>query len=78
MLIYGEAYDTGGNSRWAEPLDIGTEKSLYVEDNTFYTTAYDGGHVNCIDGNVGSRYVFRFNTAYNACAIQATTRRRGR
>jgi hypothetical protein len=66
MLIYGEAYDTGGNSRWAEPLDIGTRKSLYVEDNTFYTTAYDGGYVNWIDGNVGSRYVFRFNTAYNA------------
>jgi len=66
MLIYGEAYDTGGNSRWAEPLDLGTGKSLYVEDNIFYTTAYNGGYVNWIDGNVGSRYVFRFNTAYNA------------
>jgi hypothetical protein len=66
MLIYGEAYDTGGNSRWAEPLDIGTEKSLYVEDNVFYTTAYNGSYVNWIDGNVGTRYVFRFNTAYNA------------
>ena len=66
MLIYGESYDTGGNNRWAEPLDIGSEKSLYVEDNIFYTTAYSGGYVNWIDGNVGSRYVFRFNTAYNA------------
>jgi hypothetical protein len=66
MLIYGEAYDTGGNARWAEPLDIGTDKSLYVEDNTFYTTAYNAGYVNWIDGNVGSRYVFRFNTAFNA------------
>ena len=66
MLIYGEAYDTGGNSRWIEPLDLGTEKSLYVEDNTFYTTAYNGGYVNWIDGNVGTRYVFRFNIAYNA------------
>jgi hypothetical protein len=66
MLIYGEAYDTGGNSRWAEPLDLGTDKSLYVEDNIFYTTAYNAGYVNWIDGNVGSRYVFRFNTAYNA------------
>ncbi len=66
MLIYGEAYDTGGNSRWAEPLDLGTQKSLYVEDNIFYTTAYNAGYVNWIDGNVGSRYVFRFNTAYNA------------
>ena len=63
MLIYGEPYDTGGNHRWAEPLDIGTEKSLYVEDNVFDSTAYT---LNWIDGNVGTRYVFRFNTAYNA------------
>jgi hypothetical protein len=66
IVIFGESYDTGGNSRWAEPLDLGTEKSLYVEDNIFYTTAYNAGYVNWIDGNVGTRYVFRFNTAYNA------------
>jgi hypothetical protein len=63
VLIYGEPYDTGGNHRWAEPLDMGTVKSLYVEDNIFYSTAYT---LNWIDGNVGTRYVFRFNTAYNA------------
>jgi len=66
VVVFGETYDTGGNSRWAEPLDIGTEKSVYVEDNIFYTSAYGAGYVNWIDGNVGTRYVFRFNTAYNA------------
>jgi hypothetical protein len=66
VVVFGETYDTGGNSRWAEPLDIGTEKSVYVEDNIFYTTSYAAGYVNWIDGNVGTRYVFRFNTAYNA------------
>jgi hypothetical protein len=66
IVVFGETYDTGGNSRWAEPLDIGTVKSIYVEDNIFYTTAYNGSYVNWIDGNVGTRYVFRFNTAYNA------------
>lgn len=67
-LTVGESYTTGGNNRWAEPLDIGSEKSLYVEDNIFYTTAYSAGYVGWIDGNIGSRYVFRFNNAYNAWA----------
>ena len=47
---------------WAAPLDLGTDRHIYVEDNTFdYTTNF-----NAIDGNWGSRYTFRHNNVTNA------------
>jgi hypothetical protein len=43
MLSYGEAYDTGGNSRWAEPLDIGTENRSMLKTIYFIQQPTMGG-----------------------------------
>ena len=64
IVSYGEATDTGGHRRWFEPLNMGTVHANYIEDNTCtngYTVI-----MNCADGNMGGRYVARFNTLNNA------------
>lgn len=50
-----------GGYLWRDPLGLGGEDAVYVEDNTFtFTTATSSG--NCMDSNRGAKYVFRYNT----------------
>ncbi len=67
ILYYGDNNgETAGNNRWAEPLDLGTEHFLFIEDNTIsWPDGSSGGYLNHLDGNWGCRYVERFNTILN-------------
>ena len=63
IVSYGEIQTTGGHRRWSEPLNMGTAHANYIEDNT--CTNRDAAIHNCVDGNMGGRYVARFNTLNN-------------
>ena len=65
-VVYFGSHDGAGagNPRWSEPLNMGTAKALYVEDNTFNLTDV-GSYNNSVDSNWGSRFVIRFNTFLN-------------
>jgi hypothetical protein len=67
-VVYGEADDDapGGRHRWAEPLKLGTDEAVYVEDCVFVHNNFPGEYNQAIDGRSGSRYVFRFNNLTNA------------
>ena len=72
FVIFGEASDAGeraGSDRWAEPLTLGDENAVYLEDNTYTVTNCVAGNngVFCpfVDANNGGRYVARFNTLTN-------------
>jgi hypothetical protein len=41
---------------WSEPLGLGSNNAVFVEDNEFYRT-----HGNVVDSQYGGRYVFRYN-----------------
>lgn len=46
-----------------EPGQYSTNRTVYIEDNTFtYTTANEYTVDNVVDCNAGARYVFRYNT----------------
>lgn len=59
----------GHESAWDQPLDLGSERAVFIEDNYFELTRHT------IAANNGARYVFRFNTVRNnyhdAAAIDA-------
>jgi len=67
VVFYGEDTSTGGMHRWAEPLDLGTNHAVYVEDNVFINQSNGCGVAVCnfIDSNLGGRIVARFNTVTN-------------
>lgn len=50
------------NAAWERPLTLGTENAVYVEDCLFIR---DDGNA-AIDAHDGGRFVFRYNTLYNA------------
>lgn len=54
----GRAY---GDGSWAEPLTLGTEKAVYIEDNVFTDPSPVGA--GAVDATGGARYVFRYNQA---------------
>ena len=64
-VINGKTIVTGGgnfnneSTHWASASTIGTEKTVYIEDNVFSMT-WNGGS-NCTDANRSGRYVFRYN-----------------
>lgn len=62
--IQGEDTSRGGRDRWAEPLAMGTNHAVYIEDNTinFPDGSTGGSYGNYADGNQGCRMVVRFNT----------------
>ena len=64
IVHYGEDTSTAGRYIWSRPLGLGTSQAIYIEDNTFnYPDGSAGGsYLNTIDGNLGCRYVARFNT----------------
>ncbi|MFP4401233.1 MAG: DUF4215 domain-containing protein [Candidatus Woesearchaeota archaeon] len=53
------------NDRWVEPLDLGTNNAVFIENNFF-----NRSNGNCIDSNYGGKYVFRFNDA-EGCYVEA-------
>ncbi len=59
----------GHENAWDKPLDLGTERAVFIEDNYFELTRHT------VAANNGARYVFRFNTIRNnydrAAAIDA-------
>jgi hypothetical protein len=50
---------------WAEPLGLGTNNAVFVEDCEFTRT-----FGNAIDAHYGGRYVFRYNTV-NDCYVES-------
>jgi hypothetical protein len=61
VLVYGDA-SLMANGVWAEPLGLGTNNALFVEDCVFNFTKFG----NAIDANYGGRYVFRYNVVNDA------------
>ena len=59
----GDINKIGGAYNFSLPLDLGTEKAIYFEDNTFKSTNYTG----CFDWDGGgARVVFRHNDVSGA------------
>ena len=58
VLVIG-AQDLVGAPIWAEPLGLGTDNAVFVEDCIFVSTDV---FCNAVDANYGGRYVFRYNT----------------
>ncbi|MFZ2603510.1 MAG: hypothetical protein WAX79_05880, partial [Candidatus Omnitrophota bacterium] len=52
------AVDMLSNPIWAEPLGLGTNNAVYVENNSFTGTM---AFLQITDANYGGRYVFRYN-----------------
>jgi hypothetical protein len=50
-----------GDAAWQQPLALGTDNAVYIEDCHF-----DRTHGNVVDANNGGRYVFRANTVNNS------------
>jgi hypothetical protein len=53
------------NKRWYEPTGLGEVQALYVEDNVFNIPIYNPSFDNFCDGNLGGRYVYRYNIGVN-------------
>jgi hypothetical protein len=62
IVVYG-SLNVMANEIWAEPLGLGTNNAVFVEDNVF-RRAYSNR--TAIDSSYGGRYVFRYNTVHNA------------
>jgi hypothetical protein len=73
VLITGDA-NLMANAIWAEPLGLGTNNAVFIEDCIFSYTQFS----NAVDANYGGRYVFRYNVindAYiEAHSVQANNR----
>jgi hypothetical protein len=73
VIVTGDA-SLMANKIWAQPLGLGTNNAMFVEDCFFHFTKFG----NAIDANYGGRYVFRYNIindAYiEAHSVQGTHR----
>jgi len=73
VLIIGDA-NLMANSIWAEPLGLGTNNAVFIEDCIFSYTQFS----NAVDANYGGRYVFRYNVVNDAYieahSVQANNR----
>lgn len=61
VLVVGDA-SLMANSIWAEPLGLGTNNAVFIEDCIINFTKFG----NVVDANYGGRYVFRYNTVNDA------------
>jgi hypothetical protein len=61
VLIIGDA-SLMANKIWSEPLGLGTNNSVFVENCKFVFTKSG----NVVDTNYGGRYVFRYNSVVDA------------
>ncbi len=50
--------ELNGSTQWADPLGLGTDEAVYIEDNTFTYTVFG----NAVDCEMSGRYVARYNT----------------
>lgn len=55
-----------GNWIWLQPAERGSAQAVYVEDNTFNNTQGQGAQM--IEGEMGAKYVMRYNTFHNMWA----------
>jgi hypothetical protein len=62
IVVFGNDGNDNGGLQWSEPLDLGTARAIYIEDNTFTFQAQSGSFPGSLDANHGSMVVFRFNT----------------
>jgi len=73
VLVYGWA-GLLAHYQWAEPLELGTNNAVFIEDCEFTLTQFG----NVVDANYGGRYVFRYNSVTDAYleahSIQNSTR----
>ena len=55
----------GGFSAWAQPLTLGTNRAVYVEDNPITYDVADTGVEDALDAYAGARLVVRYNLINN-------------
>jgi hypothetical protein len=78
--VYHDAWggNTNGNGSWADATSFGSEKFLFIENNTFRKSGDFGSGFDCYGGE---RYVARFNvfndTALTSHGTETTGRIRG-
>jgi len=66
VSIWGSNDGTdGGFTPWMQPLTLGTDKAVYVEDSTFNYPAVSGFNDTGFDSYGGARWVIRHNTIIN-------------
>lgn len=65
-----------GDGSWADDSHWGTDKFVFIEDNTF--VAPDGKHMFATDADAGGRFVFRYNQLTNANVSNHGTESSGR
>ncbi len=56
----------GGWTPWTQPLTLGTNKAVYIEDNTFTVSTADAGVEDQVDAYAGARLVIRHNQFTNS------------
>lgn len=59
-----KGYD-GGSLAWTRDTDLGTNKFIFIENNSFISTGTPNVGTAFIDGRSGLRYVARYNTTKN-------------
>ena len=59
------ASSDGGQTPWKQPLTLGSNNAVYVEDNTFNYTTSDTGVEDALDAYSGARFVVRYNQINN-------------
>lgn len=65
-----------GDGSFSDSLYLGTNKAIYIEDNTFLGTGIAGTGTS--DAEAGGRYVFRYNTVTNQNSANHGTETSGR
>lgn len=69
VIVYGSR-DLMGSHIWAEPLGLGTDNAVFIEDCTFRWNGFG----NCVDSQYAGRYVFRYNTVIDTvCEVHSTS-----
>jgi hypothetical protein len=81
ILVYQMNWGGGsngfGDGSWADPPYFGSEKFLFIEDNTFNNLASNQTNAG-IDCYAGGRYVCRYNTFNNCLPLNHGTESPGR
>lgn len=64
IKVQGSQEGLGPSGRWSQPMNWGSIDQVYIEDST-YTATNCVNSLGVFDGSMGSRIVFRHNTATN-------------
>lgn len=66
ISIDGSSVGTdGGYTPWQQPLTLGTDKAVYVEDNVITYNTSNTGTEDALDAYSGARFVVRYNKINN-------------